>query len=100
MIADYVLSQFTKRSDIEIHMDDALLAAGINDGRFKAQRESGYKGIKNNELIDGLLADMALGGHIVSVVDEKKNEYSEAEFIQLRKRIANMQYDFEMEDER
>ena len=46
------------------------------------------------------LADMALGGHIVSVVDEKKNEYSEAEFIQLRKRIANMQYDFEMEDRR
>lgn len=43
---------------------------------------------------------MALGGHIVSVVDEKKNEYSEAEFIQLRKRIANMQYDFEMEDRR
>ena len=46
------------------------------------------------------ISDMALGGHVVSVVNEKKNEYSEAEFIQLRKRINRMQYDFEMEDER
>lgn len=76
------------------------MAAGINDGRFKAQRESGYKGIRNSDLIDGLLSDMALGGHVVSVVNEKKNEYSEAEFIQLRKRINRMQYDFELEDER
>ena len=37
---------------------------------------------------------------LIEAVDEKKNEYSEAEFIQLRKRIANMQYDFEMEDRR
>ncbi len=100
IITDYVLSQFTKRSDIELHIDNTLLAAGINDGRFKAQREAGYKGIRNSALIDGLLSDMALGGHVVSVVNEKKNEYSEAEFIQLRKRINKMQYDFEMEDER
>ena len=39
IITDYVLSQFTKRSDIELHIDDTLLAAGINDGRFVIGRE-------------------------------------------------------------
>lgn len=61
---------------VEFHVDSAILEAGVNQERFRKQKESGYKNIKNADLIEDFLK--AAEGFDISVVREETNEYTPA----------------------
>ena len=74
---------------IEVHTSESYLASGFNLNRFNRARKSGYKNVKNADLIEKLLtvADM----HKIKVVPERTNKYSEAERIQRKEKRTKME---------
>lgn len=77
-----------KPCSVEIHSQGTLLHTGVVLNRFERQRKSGYKDIKNADLIEEFLK--AAEGFKLSVVGEEKNEYSEAMKIQRKKHMSDV----------